>query len=110
MSNLKPDLILGLTAYVILHCLESTSLLLKTLIEDHGLPNTVQLRKKLRDRVRLEEEKGLEYAQIAYGKDSPGKAISMSPGILPPSVSNDRAAQSEPTAPSDTLVRLQIDG
>ena len=60
---------------MILHCLESTSLLLKTLIEDHGLENTVQLRKKLRDRVRQEEEKGLDYAQIAYGKDSPGKII-----------------------------------
>ena len=60
---------------MILHCLESTSLLLKTLIEDHGLENTIQLRKKLRDRVRQEEEKGLDYAQIAYGKDSPGEII-----------------------------------
>ena len=62
--------VLGLTAYVILHCLESTSLLLKIISESED--DNIVLRKKLKQRIADDKPHGLSYAKIAYGNTSSG--------------------------------------
>ena len=66
-------MISGHNAYVILHCLESTGLLLKSLSETESgiLEEEKRIRrKKLTRRILDEESNGLFYAKVAYGDGS----------------------------------------